>query len=279
MDTFALNEVPENFGLLYDPIRDDDPEFVSFVADIAKNGVLVPLESTADGFVVSGHRRLAAAKKLKLKTVPVRVIPDLRYCDDPERVVKLLVSYNSQRIKATNTMVREGIVAMNCKTRQAVRRYRRNKSQVTSSEAIELRGKKTRSRITEKISLMNAIREIVYEHEDEWPLSDRRVNYLLLNIRGLLRNDVLKSPFENNEKCYKDVCDMITRMRLNGMIPFDSIGDETRPVVQWDTHRSVRTFVDRELDGLFNHYFRDLLQSQPNHIELLVEKNTVATLL
>ncbi len=44
----------------------------------------------------------------------------------------------------------------------------------------------------------------------------------------------------------------------------------------WDTHRSVGDFVRRELDGLLKGYFRGLLQSQPNWIELLVEKNTVA---
>jgi hypothetical protein len=44
-------------------------------------------------------------------------------------------------------------------------------------------------------------------------------------------------------------------------------------------HDTVRAFVRRELDGMFKHYWRDLMQSQPNHIELIGEKNTVAPIL
>ncbi len=277
--TFEIQPAPENFGLLYDPVRDDDSEFVRLVRDIAKNGILEPLVVSADGFILSGHRRHEAAKKLGIKKVPVRVQSGVRYEDDRDRFVQLLVSFNSQRVKTTNTMVREGIATMNGNARQAVRSYRRDASHINGVEVVELRGEKKRSRIREKISLLNAIKQVVYENESEWPISDRKVNYLLLNITGLLRNDVLKTPFLNNEKCYNDVTDMITRMRLDGTIPFESIGDETRPVIQWDTHRAVQTFVDKELDELFSGYFRDLLQSQPNHIELLVEKNTVASTL
>jgi ParB-like nuclease domain len=275
--TFEIQPTPENCGILYEPIRDDDPEFLRLVRDIAKNGILEPIVTSADGYILSGHRRHKAAKKLNMRTVPVRVRDDVRYEDDRDRFVQLLVSYNSQRVKSTDTMIREGIATMSGSTRQAVRKYRRDAASIDGVEVIELYGEKKRSKIREKISLFNAIKRTIYEHEECWPLSDRKVFYLLLNIEGLLRNDVRKTPFVNDEKCYNDVTDMITRMRLDGSIPFDSIGDETRPVVQWDTHRSVQTFVDKELRDLFSGYYRDLLQSQPNHIELLVEKNTVAS--
>jgi hypothetical protein len=72
---------------------------------------------------------------------------------------------------------------------------------------------------------------------------------------------------------------MVTRMRLDGSIPFDAIADETRPVIKWKTHQCVGTFIEKELDDLFSGYWRDRQQSQPNHIEMLVEKNTVASLL
>lgn len=69
---------------------------------------------------------------------------------------------------------------------------------------------------------------------------------------------------------------MLTRLRLDGSVPFEAIADETRPVVVWDTHRCVGDFVRQECDGFLKNYWRGLLQSQPNWIELLVEKNTVA---
>lgn len=69
---------------------------------------------------------------------------------------------------------------------------------------------------------------------------------------------------------------MLTRLRLDGSVPFEAIADETRPVVVWDTHRSVGDFVRQECDRFLTKYWRDLMQSQPNWLELLVEKNTVA---
>jgi hypothetical protein len=47
----------------------------------------------------------------------------------------------------------------------------------------------------------------------------------------------------------------------------------------WDTHRHVGTFIARQTEDFLCRYWRDLLQSQPNHLELLVEKNTVAAAL
>ena len=70
---------------------------------------------------------------------------------------------------------------------------------------------------------------------------------------------------------------MLTRLRLDRSVPFEAIDDETRPVVVWDTHRCAGDFVRRECDQFLTGYWRDLLQSQPNWIELLVEKNTVAS--
>jgi len=38
-------------------------------------------------------------------------------------------------------------------------------------------------------------------------------------------------------------------------------------------------FVKGELDELLKGYWRDLLQSQPNHLELVIEKNTLLPIL
>jgi hypothetical protein len=53
---------------------------------------------------------------------------------------------------------------------------------------------------------------------------------------------------------------MLTRMRLLGIIPFEAIGDETRPVTVWDLHASVGSSVRQELDGFCKGYWRDLVQ-------------------
>ncbi len=92
-----------------------------------------------------------------------------------------------------------------------------------------------------------------------------------------MRNDKTRVPYDNTPAAYDDVTNMLTRLRLDGSVPFEAISDETRPVVVWDTHRCVGDFVRRECDRFLKNYWRGLLQSQPNWIELLVEKNTVAS--
>jgi len=87
---------------------------------------------------------------------------------------------------------------------------------------------------------------------------------------------VTQEPFLNNDDCYQDVSDLFTRLRLDGSIPFEAIEDETRPVIIWNTHRSVQSFIKEQTQDFLCNYWRDLMQSQPNWIELLVEKNTVA---
>ena len=60
MDTFAIKPAPEN-DKLYDPVREDDPEFLGFVEDIRANGIINPIGVSVDGYIFDGHRRYAAA--------------------------------------------------------------------------------------------------------------------------------------------------------------------------------------------------------------------------
>jgi ParB-like chromosome segregation protein Spo0J len=52
-------------------------EFTEFKKDIKKNGIREPIEITLENVVISGHRRLQAAKELGWKTVQVWVRDDL----------------------------------------------------------------------------------------------------------------------------------------------------------------------------------------------------------
>jgi hypothetical protein len=56
----------------------------------------------------------------------------------------------------------------------------------------------------------------------------------------------------------------------------DAIDDETRPITIWNVHNDVSSFLRRELNDFLKGYYRNLMLSQPNHIEVVVEKNTVA---
>src|SRR5262249_34172647 len=49
----------------------------------------------------------------------------------------------------------------------------------------------------------------------------------------------------------------------------------TRPVTTWKVWNSVGPFLRDQLDDFCKGYYRDLLQSQPDHIEIIGEKNTI----
>jgi len=274
--TSAIEPAPLN-DQLYDPVDESEPSFLALVEDVRENGILEPLVVSGDGYILSGHRRHAAARYLLLKRIPVRIRYDVSYEDDQDEFLRLLASYNRQRVKTAAEQLREEVVLMSDASCERVRHYRRDAAAVNSDGVVELRKRKRRSAIRDKMELRNAIVRVVKEEKRNWPLSDRAVFYRLLNIADLVRNDRTRVPFENNSACYDDVTNMLTRLRLDGSVPFEAIADETRPVVKWDTHRCVGDFVRRECDRFMTGYWRDLLQSQPNWIELLVEKNTVAS--
>ena len=275
--TSAITPAPEN-DKLYDPVREDDPGFLTFVDDIRENGIINSIGVSADGYIFDGHRRYAAAGYLGMERIPVRVDPKISRQKDLDGFVRRLKSCNEQRVKNTAEVMRESLVTMEPDTWHRVCDYRESVSNVDGAEVFRLIGTKKRSEIVQKRSLADAIiRTVNVRYAEHGPTSDRKYFYLLLNIPGLLRNDLRKTPFHNNDKCYQDVTDMLTRLRLDGRIPFDAIVDETRPVVLWETHRHVGTFIAEQTQGFLCGYWRDLLQSQPNHVELLVEKNTIAS--
>ena len=96
-----------------------------------------------------------------------------------------------------------------------------------------------------------------------------------MNDPPLIHASKPKSRYKNDKKSYNALTELLTRARLAGLIPFDVIADETRPVETWRVHRSVGDFVRAEVNGMFKGYWRDLMASQPLHIEIIGEKNTV----
>jgi hypothetical protein len=273
--TSAIEPAPLN-DQLYDRIKESDSSFQALALDIEKNGLLEPIVVSGDGYILSGHRRHAAAEQLELDEIPIRIRFDVSYHGDQDKFLRLLASYNRQRVKTTAEQCREELVLMSDRSCRTVRKFRRDAAEVESDGEVALRARKRRSAIRDKTELKDAIVKVIYDEYRNWPLSDRAVHYRLLNIPSLVRNDRTRLPYENSPACYDDVTNMLTRLRLDGSIPFESIADETRPVVLWNTHRCVGDFVRRECDEFLTGYWRDLLQSQPNWIELLVEKNTVA---
>ena len=270
-----LYPAPEN-KRLYPPVRPDDPEIQALAESIRKYGLKEPLVVSRDHFVLSGHRRLAALKLIGRKTCRCRV-ENIRWDRNPKRFFTLMREFNRQRVKDHSTVLREELLSTGpAEPFLALNDHRRTKAEIELTP-MELGDVKERSPFaTWRMPFINAVIEVVSDHRMYWPLSDRRVHYLLLNDppSGVRRNDH-SARYRNHPDEYARLTNLLTRLRIDGSIPFDAIGDETRPVTVWAVHKSPATFIRTQLKNFLTGYCRDHMQSQPNHIEIIVEKNTI----
>lgn len=261
---------------VYKPVSPDDPD-VRHLADlIRQHGLLEPLIITMDDVILSGHRRRVACEIAGLTHVTVR-----RYeiSSTESDFVNLLVSCNTQREKSRGERLRESVIQTNPEEAYQALLSHRDKESEVDCAAIALGKRKERKQISDqKRGMADAVIRVMNKHRKFWPLSVRQIHYRLLNEK-FYRNSKTKTPYVNDVKCYSDTSDLTTRMRLAGEIPMEAISDDTRQGTTWRVHRSTGSFVQSELDGFLCGYRRSLQQSQPNHIEIIVEKNTVLSIL
>jgi ParB-like chromosome segregation protein Spo0J len=285
----SLKPSPEN-SQLYRPTS-EDPDIHRLAERIKKNGC-DPLIITSDNYIISGHRRHAALQRIGQKFVECRVLPKKRSDMTTDEYVVLLRSYNEQRNKTIAEQVREELVDIN--PDEAHRRLLKsrtesiNKPERNGVHALTIEGKKKRYGISaDKAEHVRIIRKIVFEERRAfWPLSVRGVHYPLLNY-DFVRGDYWPRRHEpghgtkqelryrNDDGSYDATSDLITRLRLNGTIPWEAFDDPTRPFKEFRAFDDVRRYIRQEIDNLFCGYWRKLLRSQPNHVECVCEKNTV----
>ena len=269
---------PEN-DELYKPIDRRDTEFRKLVASVRDHGILEPLVVTEDGWIVSGHRRHAAAEEAGLEEVPCRVMA-IRREDDTDRFVRLLREHNRQRAKTTDEKVREELLTVDPARAHRVLRGHRDLASAVDLAPIAVAGSMKRSEISEaKRPFLDAVLRVIDERSQFLPLSDRQIHYALLNDPPLRHAKKPHSTYGNDRDSYKSLVDLLTRARIDGFIPMNVIADATRPVSTWAVHPDIRPFIRREVDRFLMGYHRDLMQSQPHHIEIVCEKNTVQPLL
>src|SRR5262249_34479979 len=100
-----------------------------------------------------------------------------------------------------------------------------------------------------------------------------------LNDPPLVHSKKPGSVYRNDRNSYKALSDLLTRARLIGKVQMDVIADETRPVTLYTGFETTRPFLRQALNNFLKGYYRNLQQSQPNHIEIIGEKNTVQSVL
>ena len=279
MHLWEIKPSPEN-DRLYKPVDPQDPAIIDMAADMRVRGVLEPIVISLDNYILSGHRRYCAATVAGLGCVPVRIHP-VRRTDDIDAFIVLLRSYNrGQRVKTISEMLRESIVDASPEGASAeLIEYRRDQS-IIELDQIALKPSRGRPAIMGKQNLMRAICKVIEQNRDFWPLSVRMIHYRVCQIGyPVLRHDAKNELYENNQKSYRDCSDLCTRGRIFGIIPYSAIADETRPITISHVYGSPGPFIAAETQRFLKNYWRDLLQSQPNHVELFCEKNTVNSIL
>lgn len=281
MKVGEIKPSPEN-DQLYRPPDDKDPEFKELAKSIAQRGVLDPLVITEDGYIISGHRRYAAACAIELDEVPVRIMP-YRRVDHPERHLQELREHNRNRDKTLEEKLREELVtATPGRAYRSLIEHRQRQSDV-HLEAFKIAGTKKRHKFSAaKQPFVDIIVKVVNDRRKFWPLTDRVIHYALFSLGiQVMRNYARKKTkdydpaYHNDKKSYGDLCEVLTRMRLADIIPWHSIEDPTRPVTIWDVYQDPRGYMRKELDDFLRNYWRDLMQTQPHHVEIVGEKNTL----
>ncbi len=274
----TIKPSPEN-NTLYRPIHDDDPDIIALAESIREHKLREPIVITRDNFILSGHRRYAACKLAGLTDVPVRV-EKFKRSDDPDRFVRLLREHNRQRVKSLDEMLREEVTDADPEDAHArLIQYRADQHRA-SDGCVELGASKTRSSISSaKQPMLDAAIAVINGLRQFWPVSLRQIHYGMLNDPPLRNAKRPGSAYRNDRASYQDLSDLLTRARFEGLVDIVGIDDDTRPTVTWDCHQSPQSFVREQLDGFLKSYWRDLQVSQPAHVEIVAEKNTVTQIL
>ena len=274
--TWDIVEAAEN-SLLYNEFTPANADDQALIDSIKKVGIREPLRLSRDKYLLSGHRRLAAAKHLSLEKVPVIFDPDIVFNRlVPDERVSVLRMANQQREKTFDERVKEVSVDIDPdKAYSELVSYRAKRGQVALASNIVMGALKERAKITTQ-AFLDAILRIIGGHKDVWPISVRFIHYALLNDPPLTHDSKPLSTYQNTTKPNfpQKLSDLITRARICGLIPMAAICDETRPVTTWPVFQRPDEFIQNEQQRFLKGYWRNLMQSQPHHVEIMVEKET-----
>jgi hypothetical protein len=277
----SIRPAPEN-DAVYNAIACDDPDMIELSRSIAEHGVQEPIVISLDGFILSGHRRRVAAMLAGLKRVPVRIHPFSR-AEDPDRFLKLLVECNTQRTKSTSVLLRESLIKIDPKiAHQQIVNDRKTKDLGQNDlTEIDPENDGRRCEISEaKKPFLEAILRVLDQQRDYWPLSDRQIHYRLLGPDAPMTHaSKPDSRYVNDKASYRKLTDILSRGRINGLINWDAIEDVTRPTDLHTAFWNPREFFRQEFGRFLKGYWRNRLQSQPHHVEIVAEKLTVRTIL
>src|SRR5713226_8162687 len=105
----------------------DSSDYAELINSIRAHGVLEPIIVDEEYTVLSGHRRLAAAIDVGLRSVPTRKLEGM----NKQAQEELIIMLNQYRKRSTSVMVREAIV-IECNERELIEKGLRQEDQRSS---------------------------------------------------------------------------------------------------------------------------------------------------
>jgi hypothetical protein len=201
---------------------------------------------------------------------------------EPDRFLVLLREHNRQRDKSFDEKLREEAITVNPKQAYKALIEAREKRARLKVSVMPLRDTRKRSRISPaKQPLLDAILKILEDFREYWPIGQRLVHYHLLDNPPLVHASKPQSTYQNQKRPNGSNClsELITRGRIQGLIPEEAFEDKTRPVSVPQCWGDTREFIREDLEQFLKYYRRNLVCSQPHHIEVFVEKRAMFKIL
>ena len=271
----SISSSPENDDV-YGKIDTENHELVMLCNDIIEHGIREPIQVSVEGYIVSGHRRYAAARLAGLEKVPIRRLVISRADHSSISWKRVLASHNRQRVKSAAVRMKESLLAIDPDVAYQQMIALRQERDRDAPNEICIRAESSRAEISQaKEPMLLAAISAINELKKYWPLTVRQVHYRLLNKPPLRHASKPDSRYSNDRKSYGDLCNLLARARLANRVQWQAITDETRPVSGTNYCEDCAEFIDRETKWFLDGYRRNLMQSQPDHIEMIAEKLTV----
>lgn len=283
----SIHETSENWSIYRKPPL-TDPTFVELCNSIRESGINTPLEISSDRYIISGHRRLLAAKQCGVSKIPC-LVDNTVVMDEltaPERIALLIERNKGIRIKSDGELYLEAAAAVDPEAAVHAAQTRKaqvfNKAKTSELTEIQISGNIRRTDPSgERAEMLQAVLEILSEKRANGylPTSGRHIHYSLLQRK--VRTSKRKNGYIYGTRpgSASLLSKLLTDARSAGLIDHDDLDDSTRPSHQINPSGSVGAYVNDSLDGLFENYYSDIHADQPNHVEILVEKNTIFPLL
>jgi len=208
----------------------------SFIDDIERNGIRIPIKITPKGVIISGHRRWKAAQQLGHEEVPVEVQEYESELEEREAIVSL----NQQRIKTFSQRMREAIELEEIERKRAKQRQG-DRTDVTQNFAASAYGS-TREKIGDSQDWSH---ETYRKAKKVWTAANNGADWLPEHRKEKLRKEIKK--IDQGEQSIHGAYKKWQRYKgLGEVITWEEIREVTQPGDDFLVFEIERRYNDQQ---------------------------------